>query len=194
MGPYHAIMVHFPVAFWTVAAGAIVLRSLTDRPLARAFDRVLVACLVVGESTGLVAYVLGQLVWPPDTLQATPLGRNHMLAATWSLVYFGAVLFLRWRAGERVWDGPVNRLVMLLLGSLGAVLLAITGTLGGHLHGAPARLSELLKMIGLNVYQTFYLPNWMLGVVAMAIVALLALGMTGARRPAVSIQQQEGST
>ena len=194
MGPYHAIMVHFPVAFWTVASGAIVLRSLSDRPLALAFDRVLIACLVIGEASGLVAYVLGQLVWPPDTLQATPLGRNHMMAATWSLFFFGSVLFLRWRAGERVWQGPVHRLVMLLLGSLGALLLAVTGTLGGHLHGAPARLSDLLKKVGFNVYETFYLPNWMLGVVAVVIVALLALGMSGARRPAGSTQRQERAT
>ncbi len=194
MGPYHAIMVHFPVAFWTVAAGAIIFRSLSDRPLARAFDRVLIACLVVGESAGLVAYVLGQLVWPPDTLQATPLGRNHMMSATWSLFFFGSVLFLRWRAGEEVWDGPVNRVIMLLLGSLGAVLLAITGTLGGHLHGAPARLSDLLKMIGLNVYETFYLPTWMLVVVAVVIMALLALGTAATRRPAASMQHPEGGT
>lgn len=194
MGPYHAIMVHFPVAFWTVAAGAIILRSLSDRPLARAFDRVLVACLVIGETAGLLAYVLGQLVWPPDTLQATPLGRNHMMAATWSLFFFGSVLVLRWRAGEQVWQGPVNRMVMLLLGSLGALLLAITGTLGGHLHGAPARLSDLLKMVGFNVYETFYLPSWMLGVVAVVIVALLALGVVGARTPAGSTPRQEDPT
>lgn len=194
MGPYHAIMVHFPVAFWTVAAGAIILRSLSDRPLARAFDRVLVACLVIGEAAGLLAYVLGQLVWPPDTLQATPLGRNHMMAATWSLFFFGSVLVLRWRAGEQVWQGPVNRMVMLLLGSLGALLLAITGTLGGHLHGAPARLSDLLKMVGFNVYETFYLPDWMLGVVAVVIVALLALGVVGARTPAGSAPRQGGAT
>lgn len=194
MGPYHAIMVHFPVAFWTVAAGAIILRSLSDRPLARAFDRVLVACLVIGEAAGLLAYVLGQLVWPPDTLQATPLGRNHMMAATWSLFFFGSVLVLRWRAGEQVWQGPVNRMVTLLLGSLGALLLAITGTLGGHLHGAPARLSDLLKMVGFNVYETFYLPDWMLGVVAVVIVALLALGVVGARTPAGSAPRQGGAT
>lgn len=191
MGPYHAIIVHFPVAFWTVAAGAMIFRSLSDRPLARAFDRVLIACLVVGESAGLVAYALGQLVWPPDTLQATPLGRNHMMSATWSLFFFGSVLYLRWRAGSQLWEGSIHRFVMLMLGSLGAVLLAITGTLGGHLHGAPARLSDLLKMIGLDVYETFYLPDWMLGVVAVVIVSLLALGIVPMRRAAAS-QRPEG--
>ena len=45
MGPYHAIMVHFPVALWTVAAGIIIFRGVSEGPLARAFDRVLVSLL-----------------------------------------------------------------------------------------------------------------------------------------------------
>ena len=43
MGPYHAIMVHFPVALWTVASGIIIFRALSDSLLARALDRVLVS-------------------------------------------------------------------------------------------------------------------------------------------------------
>jgi len=183
MGPYHAIMVHFPVALWTVASGIIVFRALSDGVLARAFDRVLVPLLALGVATGLVAYVLGQLVWPPDTLQSTPLGRNHMLAATWSLFYWAAVLFLRWRIGERAWEGGVNRLIMVCLGALGAGLLTITGTLGGHLHGAPAYLSEILRMLGFDVYHTFYVPTWVLAVLALVIVAMpvLAVAATGGR-------------
>ena len=42
MGPYHAIMVHFPVSLWMVASGIIVYRALSDGELARALDRVLV--------------------------------------------------------------------------------------------------------------------------------------------------------
>jgi len=184
MGPYHAIAVHFPVALWTVASGIIIFRALSDGVLARAFDRVLVPLLLLGVVTGLVAYTLGQLVWPPDTLQSTPLGRNHMLAATWSLFYWAAVLFLRWRSGEHAWEGGVNRLIMVCLGALGAGLLTITGTLGGHLHGAPAYLSEILRMLGFDVYHTFYVPTWVLAVLALVIVAMpvLAVAATGGRK------------
>jgi hypothetical protein len=183
MGPYHAIMVHFPIAFWTVAAAAIVLRALSDRPLARAFDRVLPATLLIGVLAGLVAYTLGQLVWPPATLQATPLGRNHMLGATWSLFYWIAVLAVRLRGGERVWEGRARRVVMLILGSFGGVLLAVTGTIGGHLHGAPAYLSEILRMLGLDLYQTFYVPNWALVVLGAVIVAMPTIAILAARTP-----------
>jgi hypothetical protein len=193
MGPYHAIMVHFPVALWTVASGIIILRALSDGVMARAFDRVLVPLLVLGVVTGLVAYTLGQLVWPPDTLQSTPLGRNHMLAATWSLFYWAAVLFLRWRSGERAWEGGVNRLIMVCLGALGAGLLTITGTLGGHLHGAPAYLSEILRMLGFDVYHTFYVPSWALAVLALVIVAMPLLAVAATRGSTARLQRGEAS-
>lgn len=180
MGPYHAIMVHFPVAMWIVASGIIVYRALSDRPLARALDRVLMTFLVIGVATGVIAYTFGQLVMSPDTLQATPLGRNHMMAATWSLVYWAAVLFLRWRIGEGIWEGAINRLIMFLLGSLGGGLLAVTGTLGGHLHGAPAYLSEILRLFGWDVYETYFVPTWMLVVLAVVSVAMPALATLAA--------------
>ena len=191
MGPYHAIMVHFPVALWTVAAGIIIFRGVSEGPLARAFDRVLVSLLFIGVATGLVAYVLGQLVWSPDTLQATPLGRNHMMAATWSLFYWAAVLVLRWRTGERAWEGAINRLIMVVLGALGAGLLAITGTLGGHLHGAPAYLSEILRMLGFDVYQTYYVPNGVLAVLVIVIVMMPALAIAAARKHATTAPHGE---
>ncbi len=194
MGPYHAIMVHFPVALWTVAAFAIVLRALSAGPLARAFDRVLVPLLVMGVGAGLGAYMLGQLVWPPATLQATPLGRNHMMGATWSLSYWAALLFLRWRVGERAWEGPLNRAIMGGLGAIGGTLLAITGTLGGHLHGAPAQLSEVLRMLGFDVYQTYYVPTWALVLVALAIVAMPIVAIAASRRRVGPGTKQEPAT
>jgi hypothetical protein len=187
MGPYHALMVHFPVAFWTAAAVILIVRAISDGPLGRAFDRVLVPFLLLGVLTGVIAYVLGLLVWPPDTLQTTPLGRNHMMSATWSLFYWAAVLFMRWWVGERAWEGVVNRLIMLGLGTLGTVLLTITGTLGGHLHGAPTFLSDILRMIGWEVYATFYFPNWVLVILAIVIVAMPAVAVASRRaiaRPA----------
>jgi hypothetical protein len=164
-----------------VASGIIVYRALSDGELARALDRVLVPLLVIGVATGLVAYVLGQLVWPPATLQKTPLGRNHMMGATWTLSYWAAVLFLRWRAGEHVWESRQRRLVMVILGALGAGLLAITGTLGGHLHGAPAYLSEILRMLGWDVYTTFYVPTWALAVLAVVIAAMPVMARRASR-------------
>ena len=180
-------MVHFPVALWTVASGIVFFRAFSDGPLARAFDRVLVPLLLIGVATGVVSYTLGLLVWPPDTLQATPLGRNHMIAASWSLSSWVAVLFLRWRVGEMVWEGRVNRLIMVGLGALGASQLAATGTLGGHLHGGPAYLSELMRVFGWDVYHTFYTPTWVLLVLAVVIVVMPVLAIVTTRGRAARV-------
>lgn len=171
MGPYHAIMVHFPVALWTVATGIMLFRAYSDGPAARALDRVLPVLLGLGMLTGVAAYVLGLLVWAPETLQKTPLGRNHMLGATWTLGCWMAVLYLRWRAGESIWSTRAGRAVMVVAGLLGAGLVSLTGTVGGHLHGAPAYLSELLKYVRLDVYETYYAPTW-------ALVAATAIAIT----------------
>lgn len=192
MGPYHAIMVHFPVALWGLASAIVIVRALSDGQLARAFDRVLMPLLVIGLATGLVAYVLGQLVWPPETLQSTPLGRNHMMAATWSLFCWGAVLYLRWRTGEDAWASRTSRAAMLILGVLGATLLAATGTLGGHLHGAPAYLSEIVRLIGWDVYKTHYVPTWVLGLLALVIVAMPALTIATVRSYETRARHREG--
>ena len=191
MGPYHAIMVHFPVALWTVAAAIVVFRACSDSAAARAFDRVLMPLLAVGAVTGVIAYVLGWLVWPAYALQMTPLGRNHAMGATWSLFFWTTALFFRWRVGERAWANRLTRSIMLGLGVLGAGILALTGTLGGHLHGAPAKLSDLLRLVGLDVYQTFYVPNWVLVFLGVVIVAMPAVAIAATRVRATHKQRVE---
>jgi hypothetical protein len=117
-----------------------------------------------------------------------------MMTATWSLACWSAVLFVRWRGGERVWDGAVNRLAMLIMGVLGALLLAATGTLGGHLHGAPAYLSEIVRMaIGWDVYQTHYVPNWALGVLAVLIMAMPTVAIVASRGHEARMRREESA-
>jgi hypothetical protein len=191
MGPYHAIMVHFPVAFWIVGSGIVIYRACSDASLARALDRVLPVLLVIGVATGIVSYVLGQFVWSPTAVQKTPLGRNHMIGATWTLTCWSAVLYLRWRVGELLWSTPLRRVAIGTLGVVGGVLLAVTGTLGGHLHGAPAHLSDLLRLMGFDVYTTFYVPSWALVVVVVATVAMPVVAVVAARVPATVRRAQE---
>jgi hypothetical protein len=66
---------------------AILFRALSDGPLARSIDRALVPLLTLGLITGLAAYVVGLMVWPWEALSSTPMGRNHMLLATWTVGY-----------------------------------------------------------------------------------------------------------
>ena len=141
----------------------------------------LVPFLFLGMLSGIAAWVLGTMVWPADTLQTSPLGRNHMMAASWSLVYWTVLMAIRWFAGPAIWDTVLNRVIMLLLGGLGGVLLIITATIGGHLAGSATYLTEILRMIGWEVYATFYLPDWMLLVLVALIVLMPVVAWLGRR-------------
>ena len=183
MAPYHIVLVHFPIALWTAAALAILVRAISESELAKACDRALVPLLVLSVIVGAVAYVVGLFVWPLETLTSSPLGRNHMLAATWSLAYWTLVTVVRWRAGEAVWQGP-GRWAMVGLAALGAVLLTVTGTLGGHLVGTATAVSQVLRFLGWEVYTTFYVPGATLVVIVAAAAALAAIGIRARWRPA----------
>lgn len=175
MGAYHAMLVHFPLALWTTAALVIVIRAFSDGPFARAADKVLAPLLLLGGILGLLAYVVGLFVWPFAAFSASPLGRNHMLLGTWTLAYWWLLWITRARLGEMVWEG-FNCWIMLGLAGLGAGLLTVTGTLGGHLVSSPTAVSQILRLLGWEVYTTFYLPNFMLVLLVLAAIVLAVMG------------------
>ena len=183
MAAYHVVLVHFPIALWMTATLAILIRAFSDGPLAKAIDRALVPLLTLGLITGVAAYVVGLMVWPWETISATPLGRNHMLLATWTVAYWALLLVTRWIQGEAIWEGA-PRWIMAGLAVLGSMLLGITGTLGGHLIGVYTEVVDVLRFFGWEVYTTFYVPNLTLLAIVIGAVLLAAIGMWGARRPA----------
>ena len=183
MAAYHVVLVHFPIALWMTATLAILWRAISDGPLAKAVDRALVPLLTVGLIAGLVAYAVGLMVWPWETVSSTPLGRNHMLVATWTVAYWALLLATRWIQGEAVWDG-VMRWIMAGLALLGSALLGITGTLGGHLVGIYTDVADALRFFGWEVYTTFYVPTFMLAVIVIVAVLLAGLGLWGRTRSA----------
>ncbi len=183
MAAYHAVLVHFPIALLMTATLAILVRAVSDAPLARAVDRALVPLLAVGVLAGVVAYGVGLMVWPWETISATPLGRNHMLVATWTLAYWALLLATRWIIGEAIWEG-VTRWVMAGLAILGSALLGITGTLGGHLVGIYTEVSEALRLLGWEVYTTYYVPDFTLAAILIAAIILTVMGILGRRRMA----------
>jgi len=167
-------MVHFPIALWMTATLAILLRAFSDGPLAKAVDRALVPLLGISLIFGIIAFSIGLMVWPWETISASALGRNHVLTASWTVTYWAAVLFVRWRRGEAVWNG-MTRWIMAGLALLGSALLGITGTLGGHLVGIYTEVSVALRMLGWDVYTTYYVPDMTL--VTIGVIAALLLGM-----------------
>ena len=184
MGAYHILLVHFPLSLWTTAVLVIAIRAFSNGAFAQACDRVLAPLLLWGTIMGALAYIVGFFVWPLPAISATPLGRNHLLAGSWTLAYWALLWITRARLGETVWEGG-NRWIMLGLGALGGILLTVTGALGGHLLGAPSAVSKLFGLLGWEVYTTFYVPNFMLVLLVLATIALIGLGVAGRARRGV---------
>lgn len=180
MTAYHVMLVHFPIALWTTAALVIAVRGFSDGALAQAADRVLTPLLFLGGLTGAMAFAVGLLVWPIEAVASSPLARNHVLLASWTLAYWILLWMTRWCGGERVWRG-LWRWIMLGLALLGMGLQTVTGTLGGYLAGNPSVVSEIVRRLGWEVFTTFYLPDWVLGVVVVSAAVLAGLGVAGRR-------------
>ena len=176
MAAYHVVLVHFPIALWMTATLAILWRAVSDGALAKAIDRALVPLLTIGLLSGIAAFAVGLMVWPWETVSSTPMGRNHMLLASWTIAYWALLLVTRWLQGEAVWDGMM-RWVMAGLAILGSVLLGITGTLGGHLVGIYTQVSDALRPRGWEVYTTFYVPTFTLAAIGVVAVLLIGLGV-----------------
>lgn len=77
-----------------------------------------------------------------------------------------------------MWQG-VWRWTLLGLAGLGMGLQTVTGTLGGDLAGNPSAVSEVLRRLGWEVFTTFYLPDWVIGLVAVTGLLLVGLGLGG---------------
>lgn len=175
MAAYHVVLVHFPIALWMTAALAIIWRALSDGPIALAIDRALVPLLAIGLASGLLSVLVGLLVWPWDAISTSPMGRNHMLLAVWTTGYWAVMLITRMVQGEALWQG-LGRWIMAALAILGAGLLGITGTLGGHLAGIYTDLSKVLRTLGWEVHRTFYVPDTTLLVLVGSAALLIAIG------------------
>ncbi|HRP74828.1 MAG TPA: hypothetical protein PK725_03715 [Rhodocyclaceae bacterium] len=184
MAPYHHLLAHFPIALLSLAFFIILMRGFSSSELARRFDAVLPHLLLLGLAVGLVTLATGLIIWPSEATTTSPMGRNKILISVWMIACWGVVLALRWRGGQDLWNGP-GRALMLGFGTMGMILLATTGTLGGHLLGSPSRLTGLFREIGWEVYHTYYAPDWVLLVLVAVGAAGVAVGLFGARsRPA----------
>lgn len=181
MDAYHVLMVHFPIALWMTATLAILLRAFSDGALAKSVDHALVPLLSISLIFGIIAFSIGLMVWPWETISASALGRNHVLTASWTVAYWAILLFVRWRRGEAVWTG-MSRWVMAGLALLGSALLGVTGTLGGHLVGIYTEVSEGLRMLGWEVYTSYYVPDMTLMALVGIAVLLLGLGLLSRRK------------
>ncbi len=178
---YHILMAHFPVALWMAAYLFILIRCLSDSEFAVRLQKAVWPLAALGTLAGFVTYGLGLTIYPWSAITESPLGRNHIMLATWTLSYWTVMSVLGYRFRRHLYVGG-QRWITLALATIGAIVITITGTLGGSLGGTPSLVTESLSWIGWNVYMTFYLPTWMLVVYGVGTVVLIAIGIVGRRR------------
>ena len=178
---YHILMAHFPVALWLAAFLFILIRCLSDSQFAVRLQKAIWPLAALGTLAGFVTYGLGLTIYPWSAITESPLGRNHIMLATWTLSYWTVMSVLGYRFRRHLFDGA-QRWITLALATVGATVITITGTLGGSLGGTPSLVTKSLSWIGWNVYNTFYLPSWMLAVYGAGAIALIAIGIVGRRR------------
>lgn len=178
MAVYHVLAVHFPIALWMTAYLFIFLRTFSDAEIIVRLQKSIWPLILLGSLVGAVAYILGLQIYPWSAITQSPLGRNHIMLATWTLSYWTVMGILGFRLRRHLF-GAGQRWITFALASIGALVVTITGTLGGSLTGTPSFVTKSLGVIGWNVYTTFYLPNWMLIVFVAGALLLIALGYAG---------------
>jgi len=180
MAVYHILVVHFPVALWLTAYLFILFRTFSDSELAVRLQKAVWPLIFLGSLAGFVAYGLGLAIYPWSAITQSPLGRNHIMLATWTLSYWTVMGVMGYRYRRFLFEGA-QRWSTFALATIGAAVVTITGTLGGSLTGTPSLVTKSLDLIGWNVYMTFYLPNWMLLVYTAGAVLLIVIGFYGRR-------------
>ncbi len=181
MNGTHAMLSHFPVGFWALATLMILVGSFMTGRLADISRAALLPVLVLSLLGGLAATVIGLIVWPMEANLASPLTRNHMLMSFWSLGIYSMITVLVWQAGASAFDGA-RRWALVILALIGGLMFSAAGTLGGHLAGASTAFSEVLALMGWEVYTTFYSPLWVVAIMVLIGIALGALGIMSRRK------------
>lgn len=177
----HAMLSHFPIGFWALATLMILVGALLPGRLAELSRAALLPVLVLSLLGALATLIIGFLIWPMAANLASPLVRNHILMALWSLGLFTMITVFVWQAGEAAFDGA-RRWALVILALIGSLMFASAGTLGGHLVGSTTAFSDVLSLMGWEVYTTFYSPLWAIAVMVIIGIALGALGLMGQRK------------
>lgn len=177
MSGLHAMLVHFPLAFWALATLMVLIAALVPGRWGDLCKAGLLPVLVFSLLGGVAGIISGWVIWPADANLYSPLVRNHILMAFWAMGIFAVITALVWRHKEVAFTGHF-RWALVVLALAGSLLFAITGTLGGHLAASPTHFSELLAAAGWTVYETFYAPSWMLVVLLLLAVMSAIAGFT----------------
>jgi len=172
----HHMLVHFPLAFWSLSA---LLMLAAARGAPNWVYHSLPPLLFLGFVTGLAVTITGLLAWPMEALLASPPGRNKLAFALWSLAWWGLVWWLHHNFGRALYQQG-RAWLMPVLGGVGLILILVTGSLAAILAGVSSPLQAPLRALGFEPHTTIQQPWWAL----LILVGLVGfLGWMGTSRP-----------
>jgi uncharacterized membrane protein len=126
--PVHPMLVVFPIGLFLTALVFDIMGAATGNPVWETLAFYDIAAGVIG---GLVAALPGFVDYFTLRGEARRLGNWHMILNLGVVALFAVNWYLRTDAGHR-WVGAGSR-VPLALTIIGAVILAVSGWIGGHL-------------------------------------------------------------
>jgi uncharacterized membrane protein len=126
--PIHPMLVHFPVAFWTVAAVAYIAAAagVEDAATLAKFSN------GAGLAVAMLAMIAGFMELPSIAGDAKGVAILHMTAMAAAWLCFVLALVTASSAGANL-DKPTAQLVGVASASVGFLLMGVGGWLGGRL-------------------------------------------------------------
>jgi hypothetical protein len=158
MTAIHHMLIPLPLGIWILTA---ILMVLAARGKPDWVSRALQPLLLFGLISGGAATLTGFLAWDFQALLSSPLSRNKIVLAVWSLTWWGMLWALHYAHGSKLYQ-PGRASVMVVLSIIGLGLAALTGFLGGQLAGVTTQLTDLVRVFGFEIYTTIRLPVWTL--------------------------------
>ena len=190
---FHSIVVHVltgTLMFGTFAA--VALFALRFGPLSRfrhlapAADQAALWAIWIGTVVSVAGMVTGFAIHSLESSLNSPVIRNKISSGTLLIVTYGTFLYLRHRIGSRIWNNDLLAGFAAFLTVAGMHWNIVTNSIGGTVAGVPSGYEYLVRFSGVETRFTYYLPTWVLVVVAAIGVGMLLVSVTdrGSERPA----------
>ncbi len=188
---FHAIVVSLITGLFFFTVLAVVVRLVMQwrgaesrSALAVGADQGALWAATIGTALIVAAMITGFAIWAPSAAINSPIMRNKILTAILLLVTFAIFIGIRWKVGERLWHNRTLSLFYGLLALAGFHWSMVTNSIGGDIAGIPSGYETLVQWSGVETRFTYYLPTWLLVLIALVSVAMLVLAFTDRSAPA----------
>ncbi len=187
---FHAMVVSLITGLFFFALLAVLVRLVIQwrgndprSPLAIASDHGAVWAATVGWVLILGAVITGFTMWAPSAAFNSPIMRNKLLTSLLLVVTYALFIGMRWYLRDRIWRNKLLSAFYVMVAFAGFHWSAVTNSIGGDIAGIPSGYETIVALSGVDTRFTYYLPTWVLVVIAAISVGILTLAFLGGSDP-----------